>query len=454
MEKNYLLSIAVCCLLLLGVLSSVASLKIRATNVALKDKLSIHQGIICTSSRTLRIRTHNGAKVIVKISRPVIVAQADQPEDWGFFQFPVLAQAIDGTLIVDWQMKEDSHTTYGLSTKRNHVPMISKDKGKSWMPQDRNYDFIGDSYKAILRDGNFLTVHTPKAAIVKRADSQMTPVATKGNKSFYRLDDLPDNLQGIYLEEWDVNLKLKKMFHAKLHDPGALRYAIDGMMPIVWWGNIKEMADGTLIAGTYPAYYLNNDGKVLPSGVSFNISKDKGHSWARIGIIPYTPNLDIDPVAPYNPDGSFVEPAFEILPDSTFLCVMRTGGVAPMYRSFSYDKGRSWTTPEPFTPNGVKPVLQKLRNGVLLLVSGRPGVQVRFNVDGTGQSWTEPIEMMPFMLGDKYDSDVSCGYAAVLEASDNSFYIAYSDFKRKNKRGEERKAIMFREITVTPVSNH
>lgn len=53
--------------------------------------------------------------------------------------------------------------------------------------------------------------------------------------------------------------------------------------------------------------------------------------------------------------------------------------------------------PEPFTPNGVKPCLMTLGNGVVVLSSGHPGVQVRFNLDGKGHSWIDPIDMIPFM---------------------------------------------------------
>lgn len=49
----------------------------------------------------------------------------------GIFSVPVLARAKDGTLFVDWQMKADSHTTYGVGTARKHVLMISNNKGKN-----------------------------------------------------------------------------------------------------------------------------------------------------------------------------------------------------------------------------------------------------------------------------------------------------------------------------------
>ena len=412
------------------------------------DSLKIHEGIISTKQQKILYKRDGRKVATIKLSEPVMVAMADREEEWGYFQFPVLAKANDGTLIVDWQMKADSHTTYGVGTARKHVPMISSDKGKKWKPLDRSINVVTDSYKEELKNGNVLQVYTPKAEDLSKYGKNLKAIAKSGNQTFYKLDELPDELQGVYLKVWNPDLRVNKIIHAKLSDSRALRNAIDGQMPVVWWGNIKDLNDGALIAGTYPSYHLGSDGKVMPYGVSFYRSNDNGLSWEVIGDIPYQPDFKRDPIAPYKVDGAFGEPAFDILQDSTFICVMRTGGASPMYKSFSKDKGMTWTKPEPFTPNGVKPMLLSLKNGVLVLASGRPGVQIRFSLDGSGKTWTDPIEMMPFMEGGKYDLYASCGYTSLLEADNNSFYIVYSDFKTKDKDGKNRKAIMFRKITV------
>ena len=124
-----------------------------------------------------------------------------------------------------------------------------------------------------------------------------------------------------------------------------------------------------------------------------------------------------------------------------------------MYKTVSKDGGVNWTAPVVFAPNGVNPNLLLLNNGTLCVASGRPGLQLRFNIDGDGEFWTEPIEMMPFMdANGNYIRDASvrytCGYFSYLIYDDNSFYIVYSDFKKKDSNGEERKAIMFRKVEV------
>ena len=113
------------------------------------------------------------------------------------------------------------------------------------------------------------------------------------------------------------------------------------------------------------------------------------------------------------------------------------------------DRGRTWSPAEPFTPNGVKPQLLLLNNGVLVLSTGRPGVQVRFSFDGKGQQWSDPIDFVPFMNQDRsYTRDVSCGYTSLIAAGGDSFYIVWSNFTTKDSYGNNRKSIWCRKVTV------
>ena len=171
-----------------------------------------------------------------------------------------------------------------------------------------------------------------------------------------------------------------------------------------------------------------------------------GKTWDYVGRISFVADGIADK---RSSDNAYEEPAFEVLTDGTFLCVMRTGSTSPMYQSFSKDKGRTWSRPEPIAPNGVSPMLMRLGNGVLVLESGRPGVQLRFSLDGTRKDWTDPIDMVPFINEDgSYTRDVSCGYVSMIETGKDSFYMVYSDFTTKNTIGEVRKSIIGRKVTV------
>ncbi len=405
------------------------------------ETFEIREGILCQHAQRIKYKCNRKKQVLIELSEPIMVAQADKDEPWGYFQFPSIGRADDGTLLVSWQMANDSHMTYGKNTG---ITMMSKDGGIKWSPQDKDYYKITHDDHICLKDGSLLSISIPPSKDINRYIQFPKPIERKGNYTFYRADELPELLQGIYFTHRKNGCI--KTFRAKLNNPGALRYAIDNIMPIVWWGNIRQLADGSLIAGVNPSFYLDSLKHVLPNGVSFYCSKDNGLSWDAYSKIPYIH----DGIAERRDGYSFEEPAFEVLEDSTFICVMRSGSASPMYKTFSKDFGQTWSTPSPFTSNGVKPRLMRLNNGVLVLASGRPGIQLRFSFDGTGCTWSDPIDMLPFVKEDgTYNINVSCGYTSILEADDESFYIVYSDFVTKKSNKGVRKTIWCRKITVS-----
>lgn len=409
-----------------------------------KDNLDIREGLVSQKAQQIKYKYHGKSCGVAYLTAPVMVAQAEQDEEWGFFQFPNISTTDDGTLIVTWQMKADSHKTYGKNADRFVEPMMSKDGGITWVPREKGYFTYRKGYDVNLDNGDILRIYTHQSKDINGYNHFPRAVVKKGSHSFYLMDSLPNDLQGIYLNRVMANHKSERI-HAKLNDPGVLRYAIGNLMPIVWWGDVKILADHSLVAGIYPGYYLDSLGHVMSSGVSFYRSEDEGQSWTILGKIPFQP----DGIADKRGDSRFDEPTFEVLADSTFLCVMRTGMTSPMYRSFSTDRGQTWSRPEPFTPNGVLPKLLLLKNGVLVLVSGRPGIQVRFSFDGKGRIWSTPIDMIPFMHKDgTFTRDVSCGYPSIIETGDDTFYIVYSDFTTKDAYGKARKSIWCRKVTV------
>ena len=432
-------------LIFIGCATGIKTITYNDTGKA-KAPIAIDEGILTTKSQRVKYRVNGRSSARIEVSEPYIVIQAEDEEKWGYYQFPNVGMADDGTLVVSWQMKKDSHKTYGQDADRHYTPMMSKDGGVTWTPQDKGYDKRVRGYNVDMSNGVRLQVSTPASKDIHSYKTFPKPVSKNGNRTYYPIKDLPNELQGVYLIRRNKKGQSTSI-HAKLDDPGLLRYDIGGLMPVVWWGNIKELSDGTLLAGMYPCDYLENDGNVLNNCVSFYESKDEGDSWKLVGRIPFLK----DGIADVKGEGGFTEPTFEILADSTLICVMRSGSASPMYKSFSKDFGKTWTTPEPFTANGVKPSLMLLKNGVLVLVSGRPGIQVRFSLNGKGLIWTDPIDMIPFMKEDgTFVQDVSCGYPSIIDADENSFFLVYSDFTTTNANDEVRKSIISRKITVKP----
>jgi len=384
----------------------------------------------------------------IRLEDPSIVSVATKPEKWGFFQFPFIYRSLDSAVVSTWNMAADAVTSYGKGGS-NHA--ISIDGGKSWRSSKGNAPF---GRGLLLPSGDLISIGTPKALDTTKIKLPKAVGACKEaygrNFVFYKLSDLPRMLQGVYLNRLVKGEITRTAEHVTLEDPQAVRYTDSGLFPVVWWGDMRIAADGSVIAGIYPGFYLNEKGKVDPSGIFFYRSTDEGHTWKIQGRIPYEPDLVADPKGDKRLALGFTEPGFEILSDGTFLCVLRTTdglGDSPMYISRSTDMGVTWTRSEPFIRAGVLPRLLQLDNGVIVMASGRPGVQLRFCTDSKGEKWTDPFEMLPW---ENRKDAVSCGYTELLATAKDRFLLIYSDFKYLNKENEIRKAIKVREVIVTP----
>ena len=102
--------------------------------------LSVHEGIFSNEAQRIKYRTEGKTCAVIELSAPVKVSQSDREEAWGFYQFPSIAKADDGTLIVSWSMVNDSHESYGKKSDRPEGPMVSKDGGTTWQTIDKNYN--------------------------------------------------------------------------------------------------------------------------------------------------------------------------------------------------------------------------------------------------------------------------------------------------------------------------
>lgn len=414
------------------------------------DSFTIKESIVSTTKHKIKYIREGDCLAKIILDAPVVVSMADKEENWGYYQFPLIGRADDGTLVVNWSMKSDSYKTVGTKADVDYLPMISKDDGKTWYPQDKKYFAPQQGgYSVRLANGTFLSIKNPTTKAISDYSNFPKAVATYGKFSFYSIDELPEDFQGAYLSKRDLKSGKTNLVHAKVHDSLGLRPAIDGLMPVVWRGNIKQLDDGSLLAGVYSVFYPDGKGGVLPGAIGFYRSTDDGHNWYIQGHIPYYIDERIDSLTDKEKLSGFSEPTFDILDNGRLICVMRSGSPSPLYQAFSDDRGKTWTKPQPITPNGVKPQLLKLQNGILVLAAGRPGIQIRFSLDGTGEKWTDPIDLMHFTKEDgSYDIDVSCGYPCLLSVDDNTFYIVYSNFRKHDRKGNVRKAIMFRKVQI------
>ncbi len=388
-----------------------------------------------------QLRSSSSAVQVDLSAPPSVVVEGPRGERrWGRYQFPTLQRLADGRLMVTVHTEADSATAYGTPKK----VFVSGDNGHSWQEDSAA---ANQPYGLRLRNGEWLRIETPTA---QPASSLTLPEPAGQFKSYqsefklYRLRDLPRDLKLIFFQRFAGGQWREET--AELNDPEGLRYQVEGRFPRIWWGDLRAARDGSLLAVTYPSFLAAPPYHFMATAWR---SADLGHTWQLRGRIPYQPDPTADPQSSSR-DG-FTEPAFEILPDGSLYAVLRTTdghGLGPMYESRSRDQGRTWTKPTVLAPYGVLPRLLKLENGILVLASGRPGVQLRFSLKGDATDWTTPWDLLP-ADADKPQAD-SCGYPDLVALDRDSFLLVYSWFQKPDADGQPRKAILARRIRVTP----
>ncbi len=367
---------------------------------------------------------------VVMSEAKLVIAGPKEEHRWGRWQFPTLETAPGGKMLLFVHVEQDSASSYGKARK----VFVSTDQGKTWT---ESADAASGPYGLRLKNGDWLrtdTVAATPANSIQLPTQRAERISYKTPYQLYSLKELPASLRNIFFQRYS-----KQAWQAEKHlleDPHALRYATGGLIPQIWWGDMKLLKDGSIVALTYP-YYHDSQPTPYTASASYQ-SRDQGHTWTKVGHILYEE-------ADRQRDG-FTEPALELLKDGSLFAVLRTTdghGVGPMFRTRSKDSGRTWSTPQSFTPTGVLPRLLQLKNGVLVLSSGRPGVDLRFSIDG-GNTWSALKTLIPVPDPTKPQTD-SCGYTSLLPMSHDRFVIAYSWFTPPSGQ----KSIYVREVRVS-----
>lgn len=145
-----------------------------------------------------------------------------------------------------------------------------------------------------------------------------------------------------------------------------------------FYGGIEELSDGSLLLFGHTRFLNDRSGRVVVYR-----SLDQARSFHYYATVAYARNSSTT----LRPLG-FNEPGALQLEDGELLCFMRTAEYEPIFVSRSQNEGRTWSPPERVGVDGILPTPVLLRNGVLALSYGRPGVWITFSTD-RGQWWTD-----------------------------------------------------------------
>ena len=141
-------------------------------------------------------------------------------------------------------------------------------------------------------------------------------------------------------------------------------------------GNIRYLPGGSLFTTLYGKF----DGDERYSSFAV-VSDDGGFTWTYRGTIAAG---DAVPGAPEGPNESDAQR----LDNGDLLCLYRVGGEWDFYKSYSQDKGLTWSPPVRMEGMwSVQPRLVRLENGALILTGGRPGLFLFLCADGRGEEW-------------------------------------------------------------------
>ena len=192
-------------------------------------------GIACFGKETIDYRRPGKPSVKAIFGEPVTVAIAPKAVGWGEYQFPAIERWDDGALHVTFCISPDSIKSYGNAPGS----MISRDGGKTWSPPAGEPGISG----LLLPNGDRIVITTPRAQPV--ADLKLPKsVGTIQGVIVYRLTELPADLQTVRLDRMPKGSNTWTPEQAKLIDPQALRYSLDGLFPILFWGDVRVASDG------------------------------------------------------------------------------------------------------------------------------------------------------------------------------------------------------------------
>jgi hypothetical protein len=383
----------------------------------------------------------------LRLSDPIVVAvSAPRETRWGFTQFPAFSPLPDERILLVYADAEDASETHGGPAPA----LVSSDEGATWSPfheeliPSRPHFSISPAF-----DGEFFTAPAVQYFNVKTSGiilpQPVSEARVYGRMFTYRAADFDAGLNGYFAglksQRWSPGARHWQNETIRYETKDLLAWRREGsdLLPRTFFERPCLQHHGELMYADYRVRYVTKDGH-YPSkgGAHLMVSNDNGRSFNNRSIIALDETCK----------DLFAEPALAQTGDGGLVCVLRRADheQKPMAICHSDDAGHTWSAPRDFCEFGVFPFLIRLPEGGLVVSYGRPGVCLRFNPDGRGRAWSDPVCLLP---GDPAQlGGHTCGYTSMHVLGPRSFLVTYSDFDHRDAEGLPRKAIISRRIEL------
>lgn len=188
---------------------------------------------------------------------------------------------------------------------------------------------------------------------------------------------------------------------------------------INWFSDILVLEDGSYLS-TISLRYQGDQ----RHGTIAVVSQDQGRNWRYLSTVAGPDSV---------PDAKegFDEPCLIRLADGDVMCVSRVGSGQDqkLARTYSSDGGKSWSELDRLPAFSVAPQMARLQNGLLALVTGRPGLFLWLSADPRGKQW-QSFDLMAHhnaAVGEpsRIEAPQTSAYVAILEVSPNRVFVAY-----------------------------
>ena len=324
----------------------------------------------------------------------------NQSHYYGYF--PSLQMLSTGELICDISMDPDHHDVEGVFW----AFLISKDKGKTWgMRNTAGFVYREAAYtRNPLSDGSMLMLAGYPLPAEKdnfrHLQASSVRFSNHGETILFSRD------VRIHLPKPAARQQLnQKVTHFASLGPGKIKEAAMALFS----GDIVETRGGEWLTTMY--------GKMEGDKYfrSYIVRSDKaGKTWKYVSTIAGDEAAAV--LEGETKTEGFTEPRMLRVKDNQLFAVMRRGSNNVIYKSWSNDEGLTWTKPTSIGFRGVEPCLWLMKNGVLVLSTGRPDpVMVHFSTDG-GVTWTNPTELF---------REKGTRYTGMVEVEPNKLLVVY-----------------------------